>query len=263
MGGATLLYWGVPASDRKKRDDTRALVERRLAECFTRFALFQHDEGRCDSCRHIPVVCGYRICQKCQLSRYLRYKKAYAGRVARLMKRTRHPKMLTLTLAGHHPMSYLSEAHKLAKNFLRALKGRVKRFEYLMVEETVMQDNGLYYFHFHILNDMQYVNQAALSGLWLKITGNSMVVDVREISRAGALGYALKYVVKGIEATPTDYADFIYRKRLVFTSLDNVELTEHLKESGYGLKCPDCGNYLSYGGIVEAVGAYNRFGGIT
>jgi hypothetical protein len=56
--------------------------------------------------------------------------------------------------------------------------------------------------HLHCLVDGKYLPQKALSALWLQITGDSYIVDVRSVvDRQAAAKYVMKYATKAVHAS--------------------------------------------------------------
>jgi hypothetical protein len=70
------------------------------------------------------------------------------------------------------------------------------------LELTRNVETGLFHPHLHVLTSGKYLPQKLLRQEWLKITGDSYIVDVRAVDNPGvAAGYVAKYAGKSVNAT--------------------------------------------------------------
>jgi hypothetical protein len=104
---------------------------------------------------------------------------------------------LTLTIRSHPSRPLLPDDLKKAFAAARKLINKFWPRKYgcgaFAVVEIGENDN----LHIHALVYGHYVPQAAISKLWLKLTTDSPVVDIREARSAKKyLGYILKYITK-------------------------------------------------------------------
>lgn len=161
-----------------------------------RNAWVQHSESH-SRYRIRSDTCKCRWCPSCHASKghhvreYLRQFIA-ANRDTRL-------RLITLTLR-HSPDSLRTQLDNLRKSF-RRLRQRVfwKRCVVggIGTIEIKRTEGGEWHPHLHIVATGRYVDQAELSKQWLQVTGNSLVVDVREVyTHRAAIEYLCKYVTK-------------------------------------------------------------------
>lgn len=114
-------------------------------------------------------------------------------------------RFLTLTLKSvEAPLA--SQLDRIVKAFAgfrkaplvkKALRGGVYFFEVTLNGKT-----GLWHPHLHVLFVGEYLPQEVAKKVWLHETGDSYVIDLRGFKTAGhAVGYAAKYVSKGIDSS--------------------------------------------------------------
>ena len=147
---------------------------------------------RCSNARFIRTRCGRRTCPDCRRLDYFRLRELYGPALDIL----RAPKLLTLTLRNVSILSPETVAHlrhcmkKLWKFYGPRIRGGIYAIE------AVNTGRG-WHVHAHALIDADYLDQAELSRIWLRITGDSQIVDIRQaFSPQGALTYILKYLAK-------------------------------------------------------------------
>jgi len=143
--------------------------------------------------------CKHRLCLQCQHE--LRRVVA-ANLLARLDRR--RIRFLTLTLRHandnsqpDHP-SLTDYINRLYDSFAKLRRTTAWRHHvaggvaFLEVKRT---SQG-WHPHLHILFDGKYFPQRELSNLWLRCTGDSYVVDIRDISGSDGVRYVTKYCTK-------------------------------------------------------------------
>lgn len=167
--------------------------------------------------------CRCRMCPTCSRSRSIEA----AGRVAELTKRMNSPRLITLTLKSTtEPLEdqidrLLASAKALrrTKSWKRRVHGGVQT-----IEVTWHETSRLWHPHLHILVDGEYYPQPEISEAWLKVTGDSYIVDVRKVHDAKQAGrYVASYMTKHGQianwpaAQITEYAHAMHGRRLVQT----------------------------------------------
>jgi len=228
-------------------------VKKKLEKCCSDAIVLGHDleysGSTCDYQMVVPVTCQYRICKKpsCVGMRERRYIKKYQP----ALKQMHNIKLLTLTFKGFDCLRTKKEHDRNVNNFIRRLKRHYGKFNYICVLEVNARDDDMYYFHYHILTDLRYIPQKKLSDMWYDVTKTSFVVDIRRCNPQLGLKYIVKYVVKGVNVSVPDYAIWLYRKRMIFTSLDITKLTEPKTHENHGLICPKCHEKLEYLETIE------------
>lgn len=69
-----------------------------------------------------------------------------------------------------------------------------------IIEAKLGADKKRWHVHWHIVCQAKYFDQRQLSQAWLKITGDSMIVDIRRVqAMSGAVQYICKYVTKAAD----------------------------------------------------------------
>lgn len=188
----------------------------RYENCGNRYCVYQ-----CDTCRlnyRTPASCNSRICEKCGSRMRRSVEKRFIDLVRPLTSKkmkTYSIKFLTLTFdtkrwAGRYP------SQSDFKRCQREVKELVVR--YFHKYKAKKSKNGGYYLttkfrgagaigvpelgqgtniHFHLLVYAPYIPQKTLSDAWFEITGDSMVVDIKQVHNPKkAVSYILKYITK-------------------------------------------------------------------
>jgi hypothetical protein len=117
--------------------------------------------------------------------------------------------------------------------------------------ECKKTDEGLFYYHLHVLLEGDYVKQAQISKDWAALSGFP-VVWIKRVYRTvkKAFRYILKYVLKGFNfADPSDKDDFrasMKKVRFVRSYGSFYDLKKHYgknyyKASHVPFPCPGCG----------------------
>lgn len=148
----------------------------------------------CDECGYVhpvPITCGRRTCPDCAYRRFLKLKKRYED----LFKELANPKLLTLTLRRSWDLKGLVDRaidgfRKLRhRKILKGIRGGL-----YSIEVKPPTDEG-WYVHVYVVVDCLFILQGKLSEEWKDITGDSFIVDIRNLrkSKRGIL-YVLGYL---------------------------------------------------------------------
>lgn len=167
--------------------------------------------------------CRCRMCPTCARARSI----DAAARVTQLVREMNAPRMLTLTLKSTDtPLAdqidrLLDSARTLrrSKSWGNHVLGGVSTIEVTRDAET-----GRWHPHLHLLVDGTYYPQPQLKADWLKVTGDSYVVDVRKVHDATQAGrYVAAYMCKHgqVSSWPNaairEFADAMHGRRMVQT----------------------------------------------
>lgn len=143
-------------------------------------------------------ACRDRLCPRCQRQRGM----AIREKVLAVVKTFNAPRFATLTLA-HQPRSLRDTHTKLAACFrelrkTREWKERVTAGVWV-IECTLNEQAGTWHLHVHLIIDGTFFPQALLSKVWHRVTGDSMVCDIRAVpDRAKYVAYMADYVAKPV-----------------------------------------------------------------
>jgi hypothetical protein len=132
----------------------------------------------------------------------------------------KHPKLLTLTLkTSTEPLK--NQAKRIKEAFRRLRAHAVWKQQcfggFWVLEITRNQKTGGFHVHIHAVIDSKYIEQAWLSRTWQRLTGDSMIVDIRTFQPKRAR-YLSKYVSKGSSFSEDsnvlwDYYEAFHRQR--------------------------------------------------
>lgn len=182
-------------------DTSKATIER-FCSCGSKAWVMQSASGEVRY-RLSANRCRNRWCVPCQAEKRMtiqsNIRDACDGRDLRFM---------TLTLRSADA-SLSSQVTRLRKSFrklrqVRELRGRITGGVYF-IELTRNADRKQWHPHLHILFEGSYIAHADLKRLWLQITGDSFVVDIRKIPNSGvAAGYVSKYAGKPLPSSIVD-----------------------------------------------------------
>lgn len=179
-----------------------------VEECITLFAPEEWDRleriAKCSSdmvvirdgtnYRVSPALCRDRLCPICNYYRSVKLKRKLRDTI----KRMRKPKLLTLTLKQSTDQLEV-QARRLTKCFARLRRRQAFmsacRSGFWVLEYTFRPDSRTWHVHIHAVIDAHYIAHEAISSMWLSITGDSFVVDIRKANPNHA-GYLAKYVAK-------------------------------------------------------------------
>jgi hypothetical protein len=181
-----------------------------------------------------PVFCGHRLCPVCMRRRSNRlsdkvvkfiegafFKVPVEGNKGEFKKRfikMKHPLMITLTKRNVPKLTkkaYTDFKHDIVKLRHRDIfKDCVGGFD--SIETTRNSETRTWHLHNHMIVDSPHIKQDELSKEWLDITGDSYIVDIREIKDPEkAAREVAKYVVKP--------GDFLQDPELVSEYLEAVK----------------------------------------
>lgn len=167
--------------------------------------------------------CRDRLCPRCQRSRGLES----ARRITELVKGWNSCRFATLTLK-HTGATLSSELDRLHASFRslrkeRLWKERVSEGVW-SVEVTRNTSRQSWHVHVHLLYQGEFFPQKQLSDLWLKITSDSQIVDIRAVpDREKTARYIAEYVSKPLDAERwsheeiCEYAEAMHGRRLIHT----------------------------------------------
>lgn len=138
--------------------------------------------------------CKNRFCHPCadaRRSTVSRNLTAFAGK--------RHLRLITLTIAHHERplpdlISRLYTCFKLMRKepeFRRKVTGFAAFVEIKWTRRT-----NWWHVHFHILCEGEWWDRRDLSALWHKVTGDSYITDIREVTSEEGIRYTAKYASK-------------------------------------------------------------------
>lgn len=143
--------------------------------------------------------CHDRFCVPCSQERSYRVRSA----LLKHMHGRQDLKLVTLTLrASGDPLSTILD--RLTK-FFRLLRSRPLWKKAVtggvsIIETKVGRGSGDWHCHFHVIVESKFIPQARLSAEWLRITGDSHIVDIRPVgARIGAVSYITKYITKAAD----------------------------------------------------------------
>lgn len=199
----------------------------------------------------IPETCKSRVCPECQRRHANKYRRRFTKMVGAWKRRPGQAVML-LTLTFRATGALITGA-EIRRGF-REVRRLVREFYpngdncgAVGVAE-IGQGNNL---HVHLIVVGGYVSQRHLSERWLKITGNSYVVDIRAVRQVGrAVGYVLKYIGKLPSfVDPVSYGDLLAalkgtRRLHTFGCFYN----RMGKPETSKFECPFCGGKLRFHG---------------
>lgn len=131
----------------------------------------------------MKYACGHKLCGRCAgLTRWRKVKDLWP-----LVRGWKHPRFLTLTFKSRHRLrrDWIRRQMACLRAFLedpnmkQLLRGGIWTWEV-----TYNQRLKMWHPHFHILYDGAYLREREdnlVSGAWFEITGDSFVVDVRDV----------------------------------------------------------------------------------
>lgn len=140
--------------------------------------------------------CRHRLCPVCQAMR----SRGLRCQVAEVCNAMNSPRFITLTLK-HSDTPLKNQIDRLT-NSLRKLRRQKPWLSHVnggvyVIEVTYNPKSQTWHPHLHIIADGSYWQQKEISDLWLKVTGDSCIVDItRPHSKRHIIEYVTKYVTK-------------------------------------------------------------------
>jgi hypothetical protein len=155
---------------------------------------YSHKEDRV---RISANYCHDRLCLPCAAAKAAQVKAniitACQGKLVRFM---------TLTLR-HSRSSLRDQVDRLYREFAILRRRRFFKSNVaggIAVMETKLSDrDGLWHVHLHCLIETKWLDQKQLSQEWLAVTGDSSIVDIRQVQGEEAIRYVAKYAAKGTD----------------------------------------------------------------
>lgn len=189
-----------------------------LEECRSYAFFSRHKET--GKVKVISNSCKLRWCPLCASAKRVRIQRA----VSSWLQTVKKPKFLTLTMS-HKYTSVENQIASLYRGFRllrrhkqisRAIRGGIWFFQIKLAK------NGVdYHPHLHIAMDANYINKKLLSMEWLNVTGDSYIIDIRQIDDVKEVSqYVARYSAEpcNMSAYPKDVrlkiADVLHGKRL-------------------------------------------------
>lgn len=167
--------------------------------------------------------CGSRLCMFCAQARSARIRDL----IVDLMRPMVHPCFITLTIkSADSPLrDQLRDLHKYFDRLRRTKLWKSKVAGGVAVMEMTRNvDTGLWHPHAHVIADAKFIPIKPLCREWKRITGDSYIVDIRDVDdRHHAARELAKYVGKPQHIGTLDpntirhYASAIYRDHLLIT----------------------------------------------
>lgn len=165
----------------------------------------------------VPVPCRDRLCANCSRVRAGRFAKLIAPLVAEVWAEGRTPKLITLTQRARPGEDSLAALRRVNGSFTKLRKTREWKSKVrggVAVREFTYNSEGWWHAHIHLVVDADYWLQADLSAVWLKVTGDSFVVDIRKV-RVGWERELLKYMTKTCDLQPEKIVEIALALRSV------------------------------------------------
>jgi hypothetical protein len=175
-----------------------------------------------------------------------------------------HPKFLTLTLKSQKLSIDSLKRMRLAFTKLTHRKKWLAKGGFYVIELGSLKETGLWNIHIHAVMDSEYMPQSWISEAWLESTGDSMVVDIRQVrSYRYATWYLTKYVGKPIEMNremtwpERNFVNAILKGSRLIQRFGNCV---HLRIEKHRTTCRRCGAVDSYVSVeVELLPSIRAF----
>lgn len=184
-GADARLLWKLGAS---------AAAVQRFCDCGRRYLVYR-EPGPPARIHVVPQRCRHRLCPTC--NRLLAAE--WTSSLSRELKR-QQVRLITLTLAAdgeclkHRWDRLLASFRRLRSHpqWKSHVRGAIAA-----VELTWNAEHTNWHVHLHVLAIGTFFPQPMLKSLWHNVTGDSTIVDVRQVTRrAGAIRYVTKYIAK-------------------------------------------------------------------
>lgn len=201
----------------------------------------------------MPLACHCRACPMCAAKRRRTLRKQFTERTKAMAR----PKLLTLTLV-HSSEPLRTQAAKAKEAFRRLRSHAVWKQQcsggFWVLEIKPSKNGEGFHVHIHAILDSVYIPQDWISKRWHKITGDSLIVDIRQISPKRA-AYLAKYVAKGSELTHDGEALWSYHEAF--------HRARDTNKFGVCQDSPTTPSHLCYLGTVRGIIARARSGDPT
>ena len=156
-------------------------------------------ENKSTDYRIRSTKCHDRFCVPCASERSRRIRDS----LLRHMNGRENLSLITLTLkASTDPLTTILDRITRCFRLLRNKPLWKKQVQggCSIIETKTGQGSGEWHVHFHVVAEAKFLNQRVLSDLWLNITGDSSIVDIRRVgAHAGAVQYITKYITKAAD----------------------------------------------------------------
>lgn len=199
---------------------------------------------KCDDCGNVfrsYLTCKKRTCPKCAAARSRRLVEAYFPVVSSFA----WPAFLTLT----HPVVWLGDMVKTKNKLIKSFAKLRRQKEWdgkkgIYTIEILKKEGDFCYVHLHAIVDLKWIDQKKLSEIWLKMTGNAFIVDIRRVTNTKkSCIELLKYQTKMWE-WEEEYLELIEKafKHSRFVGSFGIKRPEM---KSHAQVCPLCGGKLS------------------
>lgn len=153
--------------------------------------------------------CGLRWCPLCQRVR----RNLMQVGIVDWLQEVQRPKFLTLTLrSSDEDLSIqIDRLYRCFRKFRlwKAIKAKLRGGVWFF-QITYNQERKQWHPHIHILIDSEYLCQQYLSDVWLTITGNSDIVDIRAVQDAkDAAQYVARYATSPADTRKIDACNLV------------------------------------------------------
>ncbi len=232
---------------------------KRLEECSQRFMHFSCDADSTDRFKKhhvaIPMRCESRWCPRCARVRGFKVLR----RLRKLLKKMRSKKghmLMLLTISkrrsGYLTREKVAQFSKDVRRLINTCYPKKSGCGALSVWEVGKRMN----LHAHCIVYGPYVSQRTLSRLWLEITGDSFIVDIRTVhSYKGALDYVTKYLSKVPRLEEDNQYSQLVKSFHRIRRLHTFGLFyNNIPDDPFEFLCPICGNKLERFVISEKGG---------
>gem|GEM_PF-5883342 len=202
--------------------------------------------SECGDVLSFQKSCSDKFCDICNERRRKRLMRDYQKEIEKM----EHPKFLTLTLKSQELSRDLLRRIRLAFTRMTHRKKWLAKGGFYVIELGSLKDNGLWNIHIHAVMDSEYMPQGWISKVWLESTGDSMVVDIRQVrSYRYAIWYLTKYVGKPIEMNremtepERNYVNAVLKGSRLIQRFGNCI---HVRIEKHKTICRKCGAINSY-----------------
>jgi len=194
----------------------------------------------CGNCGYkfvVSIDCGDRTCPECARKRKSRILDSLYPHV----KDMKSPKFLTLTVVN--PKLTRANVAKIRRQFTQLRHRQIwkgVKGGFYNIEIGELDENNNCNLHMHILYDGPYIPQKEISKIWLKITKNSRVVDIRKVyDHIGAMWYLSTHFCKVVYSENEDQVKLV---NMVLKGTRLVQGFGHLRflKTEKNTQCPEC-----------------------